>query len=108
MKKQTTVGEAIEIKRKMNAKTLILTHFSQRYPKIPPLKLNESDTDEAIAFAFDFMRVTPKSLPLATKLTPALRLLYPGEDDTTVEPSSMADSKDLLAVPGMFSAPNVL
>ena len=109
LKKHSTVGEAIDIKRKMNAKTLILTHFSQRYPKIPPLKLNESsDTDDAIAFAFDFMRVTPKSIPLATKMTPALRLLYPGEDDTTVEPSSMEDSKDLLAVPGMFSAPNVL
>ncbi len=84
LKKHCTVGEAIDIACKMDAKTLVLTHFSQRYPKIPSVNRNESDAKAMyvpIAFAFDLMKVTPSSLPLATKLTPALRLLYPGQEE---------------------------
>ncbi len=114
LKKHCTVGEAIEIACKMDAKTLILTHFSQRYPKIPSVNRNKSDTKAMavpITFAFDLMRVTPSSLPLATKLTPALRLLYPGQEDdveTAAKNDVTVDSKELMAVPGMFSAQGIL
>ncbi|KAF1322698.1 Zinc phosphodiesterase, partial [Globisporangium splendens] len=35
-KKHSTVGEALSIARQMRAQEVILTHFSQRYPKLPP------------------------------------------------------------------------
>lgn len=35
-KKHSTVGEALEIARQMRANEVVLTHFSQRYPKLPP------------------------------------------------------------------------
>ena len=37
VKRHTTFTEAIEVAQKMNAKNAIMTHFSQRYSKIPPL-----------------------------------------------------------------------
>lgn len=38
----------------MNAKHLLLTHFSQRYPKMPVVK----DGLTATALAFDYMTIT--------------------------------------------------
>ncbi|KAJ7173690.1 hypothetical protein C8R46DRAFT_1083687 [Mycena filopes] len=35
-KSHSTVGQAIEIARKMNAQNVLLTHFSARYPRLPP------------------------------------------------------------------------
>ena len=135
LKRHSTVGEAIRIARKMNAKSMILTHFSQRYPKIPPLKgpaastnvadsmcndgsQSSADNDFPIAFAFDLMRLTPHTVSVASKLTPALRLLYPGEDGCDEESDGMmmdalpddkkSSVKDLMAVPGVFAAKGVL
>jgi len=112
MKRHSTIGEAIDVASKMNAKSLVLTHFSQRYPKLPPL--NESKDEEKaneipIAFAFDFMRLAPNTIDLAAKLTPALRLLYPGEgDDESEMATGKVTAKELMAVPGVFAAKGVL
>ncbi|KAK5055320.1 hypothetical protein LTR84_013070 [Exophiala bonariae] len=49
-KKHSTTGEAVGVALEMKAKNLILTHFSQRYSKIPVLtsvKLPESTSQEA-------------------------------------------------------------
>ena len=48
----STCGEALEIADKMNAKSVLLTHFSQRYAKLPIMK-----TNTPVAVAFDHMRV---------------------------------------------------
>ncbi|KAJ4316871.1 hypothetical protein N0V94_005213 [Neodidymelliopsis sp. IMI 364377] len=48
-KKHSTTSEALGIGAKMNAKAVVLTHFSQRYQKIPVLQTvqdgEQSDTD---------------------------------------------------------------
>lgn len=35
-KKHCTVREALDVARQMRARDVVLTHFSQRYPKLPP------------------------------------------------------------------------
>ncbi|KAF9269308.1 hypothetical protein L218DRAFT_969838 [Marasmius fiardii PR-910] len=40
-KAHSTVGQALEIGKRMKAENILLTHFSNRYPKIPIYKLDE-------------------------------------------------------------------
>ncbi|KAG8906548.1 hypothetical protein FRB99_006662 [Tulasnella sp. 403] len=46
-KAHSTCGQAIEVGRRMEAKNILLTHFSQRYPKMPELDKGESVLNEA-------------------------------------------------------------
>jgi len=120
LKRHSTVGEAMDVASKMNAKALILTHFSQRYPKIPPLNNKKAKQEESndgmkkkdmpIVFAFDFMKLTPNTVDLASELTPALRLLYSETDEEDDEAGSeeKVSSKELMAVPGLFAAKGAL
>jgi ribonuclease Z len=41
----------------MNAKNLLLTHFSQRFPKVPKMQSEEGMEQMNIGLAFDLMRV---------------------------------------------------
>lgn len=50
----STNSEAVDIGMKMKAKFILLTHFSQRYPKIP---MFDKDYNYPIGLAFDFMKV---------------------------------------------------
>ncbi|EEY66364.1 zinc phosphodiesterase, putative [Phytophthora infestans T30-4] len=43
MKKHSTVGQALDIAQRMRARQVILTHFSQRYPALPPPVLDSSE-----------------------------------------------------------------
>lgn len=54
IKKHSTSSEAIQVARRMKAKFTILTHFSQRIPKIP--YFNE-EFDDSIGFAFDHLEL---------------------------------------------------
>ena len=111
LKRHSTVGEAIRISSKMNAKALVLTHFSQRYPKIPLLEdENHHEKRFPVVVAFDFMRLTPDSVQLASKLVPALRLLYPPNksDRDDQDESGKATAKQLMSVPGAFAVRGVL
>lgn len=47
-KLHSTTSQAIQVGRRMRAKQIILTHFSQRYAKLP--RINENFTDVGIAF----------------------------------------------------------
>lgn len=53
-KMHSTISQAINIGRKMNAKFTILTHFSQRYAKIPYMT---NDLPSNVGIAFDNMEV---------------------------------------------------
>lgn len=135
IKRHSTVGEALSIGRRMKATNTVLTHFSQRYPKIPPIHINEIDSsdtnqdpgttcsadDQEVIFAFDSMCLTPQNLKTAASLTPALRRLYPEQtkgtdgDKASVEDEGIGSASNhneiataILAAPGAFARSNIL
>nr|XP_008197361.1 PREDICTED: ribonuclease Z, mitochondrial isoform X2 [Tribolium castaneum] len=73
IKMHSTTSQAIEIGRQMEAKYTLLTHFSQRYAKLPRFNENFSDN---VGIAFDNMRVKLDELPLIPLLYPALKLMF--------------------------------
>lgn len=56
-KMHSTTGQAISIGNEMNAKFIILTHFSQRYARIPRLAPEFEEQNKNVGIAFDNMRV---------------------------------------------------
>ncbi len=62
----STIGEALEVSRRMGAKHTLLTHLSQRYSKF--VFTDDIDMDNC-TFAFDFMCVTPHNMNLLSKET---------------------------------------
>ena len=107
VKRHCTVGEALDVATNMQAKAVVLTHFSQRYPKVPPLPSKpKGESDAPVIFAFDFAVLTPQTLTTASKITPALRLLFPDENDDDEGEASTA--KAALDIPGFFAQGSVL
>jgi ribonuclease Z len=84
-KKHSTLSEALDVGRQMGARRILLTHFSQRYPKLPvvdekALEKGEGGKDVEVLFAFDMMRVRLGEFKQAGLFLPALReLLKEGE-----------------------------
>lgn len=74
-KRHSTISQAIGIARKMEAKYTVLTHFSQRYPKLPSMDglIDESDGQKpaeekaeklpVFALAFDGMHIKIGDIP---------------------------------------------
>ncbi|SCU85514.1 LAFA_0D16116g1_1 [Lachancea sp. 'fantastica'] len=56
-KRHCTINEAIQVSNEMRAQKLILTHFSQRYPKLPQVDNNIKIEAKEYCFAFDGMIV---------------------------------------------------
>ncbi|KAK1947771.1 Zinc phosphodiesterase ELAC protein 2 [Phytophthora citrophthora] len=61
MKKHSTVSQALEIARRMRARQVVLTHFSQRYPSLPP-PVSNSSMDNVLC-AYDGFRVLTLMVP---------------------------------------------
>ena len=93
-KRHSTISEALEVAFLMQAKSTTLTHFSQRYPHIPPLPANPRYT--APLFAFDFMTVSTADLSWGARVTEALTRAFPAEEDVVDE--------DEVAMPGPSGA----
>ncbi|KAH8879131.1 hypothetical protein GQ53DRAFT_706268 [Thozetella sp. PMI_491] len=77
-KKHSTISEALHIGRKMKARRVLLTHFSQRYPKVTSLPADapELTADRPVLFGFDGMRVRLGEFRQAELFLPAIRCLY--------------------------------
>ena len=70
IKKHSTFTEAIEEGRTVGADFIMLTHFSQRYSKLPVLE--EMKDQPRVGIAFDMMEVCPSTMHLIPALYPAL------------------------------------
>eukprot|EP00505_MAST-04D_sp_SCG-Rhode-Island_P004806 Stramenopile-MAST_4_protein_4806 len=77
-KRHSTVSEALSIGHQMHARSIVLTHFSQRYPTVVSQSNGEMGTgvlDAKCILAFDLMRITltEKGLEDASVATSKLR-----------------------------------
>ncbi|KAL8170576.1 hypothetical protein V2J09_022380 [Rumex salicifolius] len=79
-KNHSTTKEAIEAGEAAGVYRIILTHFSQRYPKIPVLNHTHMHNT---CIAFDLMTVNMADLPLLPDVLPYLTLLF--KDEMLVE-----------------------
>lgn len=73
IKMHSTVSQAIDQGKRMNAKYTILTHFSQRYAKLPRI---EMELAKNVGIAFDNMEVTETDLKYMHLLYPTLKFLF--------------------------------
>ena len=57
LRKHSTMSEAVQVAKDSHSQELLLTHFSQRYPKVPALTTDYSEEGVKIGVAFDSMQV---------------------------------------------------
>lgn len=69
----STTKEAIEVGEAAGVYRIILTHFSQRYPKIPVF---EDVHMHNTCIGFDLMSINMADLPVLPKVLPHLKLLF--------------------------------
>ena len=80
IKKHSTFTEAIQEGQTVGAKFTMLTHFSQRYAKMP--SLDEIQGKPNVGIAFDNMVVRPDNMKMIPSIYPALaRFLWDYQED---------------------------
>jgi len=72
-KQHCTTSQAIEVGEKMKTKFLLLTHFSQRYAKVPKINAGLAPN---VGIAFDNMMVRPSDLPKLPLMYPAFKAMF--------------------------------
>lgn len=72
-KRHTTTNQAIQMRDRMKAKFLILTHFSGRFAKLP---MKSDKMDDRTGVAFDFLTVNPNNLKKAAFFPAIPEVLY--------------------------------
>ncbi|XP_076036405.1 ribonuclease Z [Oratosquilla oratoria] len=94
IKTHSTTSQAIQIGVEMKAKHIILTHFSQRYAKVPLL----SDTVPAnVGIAFDNMKVGLQDLPNLHYLYPAMVAMFAEDYDEMLDKTAKKKAARALA-----------
>ncbi len=86
MKKHSTIGEALDAGRQMDAWSVVLTHFSQRYPKISLTSLLSPEEEEwkgrkRVIMASDCMRFKVGEIGRFRMLGEGLTLLLGDAED---------------------------
>lgn len=79
IKFHSTISQAINVGIFADAKFILLTHFSQRYSKIPmlPFKEGEGGADfTRVGIAYDFMVMSLSQLTLLPLFYPSLNLMF--------------------------------
>jgi ribonuclease Z len=77
-KNHSTTSEAISIGREMAAENIVLTHFSQRYPKLPSIK--DDDCLHQVSIAHDLMRIRFSEIHTVPALYSSLQSLLDIEE----------------------------
>lgn len=93
-KMHSTVSQAIEQGVRMNAKHILLTHFSQRYAKIPRI---EEGLVGNVGIAFDNMEVVPSDFNRLTQLYPVLKKMFPEHWDEMEQKSLKRANRKAIA-----------
>ncbi|KAK3340603.1 hypothetical protein B0H65DRAFT_264733 [Neurospora tetraspora] len=106
-KKHSTASEALDVGRKMGARRVLLTHFSQRYPKMQAPVLDELERQEqsvsggekkgdrtVVLYAFDYMKIKLGEFKMAERFLPALRELYGELEENEEEDGDGAEGKE--------------
>nr|AGC92712.2 Ribonuclease Z-like protein [Heliconius erato] len=75
-KMHSTTSQAINIGKKMNAKYTVLTHFSQRYARLPRLNSHILNDNNSVGIAFDNMQITMSDLELLPHMYAPLQLMF--------------------------------
>ncbi|KPJ08310.1 Zinc phosphodiesterase ELAC protein 2 [Papilio machaon] len=76
IKMHSTTSQAIHIGREMNAKYTVLTHFSQRYARLPRLSAHILHDNNSVGVAFDNMQIRMKDLELLPYMYAPLQLMF--------------------------------
>ncbi|KAI0341479.1 hypothetical protein BDW22DRAFT_1359055 [Trametopsis cervina] len=94
-KAHSTFSQAVEVGHRMRAKNILLTHFSARYPKLPPSaapsddRPDEADTKPVLALAFDLARIRIGDMYKLRAYLPAIEQCFSdlhGDDEATEVP----------------------
>ncbi|KAJ6581024.1 hypothetical protein B0H19DRAFT_1251287 [Mycena capillaripes] len=91
VKSHSTVGQAINIGRNMNAENVLLTHFSARYPRMPPPVGDARPTGYAgrrepvVALAFDHANLTLGSMWRLNMYLPVIQQTFADTSDEADE-----------------------
>lgn len=88
-KGHSTVGQALQIAADMRAAHVLLTHFSQRYPKLA--RITKRAGVPPVGIAFDMARMTPRDIRRLERAHAAMALLLEveAEGDPEDEPEQL-------------------
>ncbi|KAK3890834.1 hypothetical protein Pcinc_005239 [Petrolisthes cinctipes] len=109
IKTHCTTSQAIQVGQDMNARFILLTHFSQRYAKVPII----NDLPINVGIAFDNMKVSLSALPILHLMNEALVSMFAEDYDDMLEKTArkriarerlekqLEEHKDLGSQPGV-------
>lgn len=90
----STMSEAINVGRRMNARFTILTHFSQRYGKLPFLETTADENGlQTVGLAFDNLQICPADFYRLPLMYDALKCMYSKHLETLEHKSKLYSRK---------------